>query len=65
MPSRVLFKSQNRLNNVNVLIKLTVVSLWLFYKTITKWFSVKDSVIYAPGMLLDFRKAVKQGLYKT
>ena len=31
----------------------------LFYKTITKWFSVQDSAIHALGMLLDFRKALK------
>jgi hypothetical protein len=34
-----------------------IVSLYLFYKTITKWFSKQDSVIHALGMLLDFRKA--------
>ena len=30
-----------------------------FYKTITKWFSVEDTVIHALGMLLDFWKAKK------
>ena len=36
-----------------------IVSLQLFYKTITKWFSKQDSVIHghALGMFLDFRKA--------
>jgi hypothetical protein len=34
-----------------------IVSAWLFYKTITKWFSKQDTVIHALGMLLDFRKA--------
>jgi hypothetical protein len=36
--------------------KNVIVSLQLFYKTITKWFSKQDSVIHALGMLLDFRK---------
>ena len=30
----------------------------LFYKTITKWISVQDSVIHALGMLLDFGKRI-------
>ena len=29
-----------------------IVSLQIFYKTITKWFSKQDSVIHALGMLL-------------
>ena len=34
----------------------------LFYKTITKRFSVQDSVIHGLGMLLDFRKAEQKDL---
>ena len=34
-------------------------SLSIFYKTNTKWFSLQDTVIQTLGMLLDFLKAKK------
>jgi hypothetical protein len=41
-----------------------IVSLQLFYKTITKWFSKQDSVIHALGMLQEQFKDFRALLYK-